>query len=117
MEEFLTGARHSSSGDRVLATVMLTDVVGSTERGAAVGDTAWRAVRERHDSMVRRELTRFGGREVKQTGDGFLATFDGPARAVDCAEAIREAAGELDLELRIGLHTASASWWAMTSLG
>ena len=105
IEEFLTGARHTSSSDRVLATVMLTDIVGSTERGAVVGDTAWRTVRERHDSMVRRQLTRFGGREIKQTGDGFLATFDGPARAVDCAEAIREAAGELDLELRIGLHT------------
>jgi class 3 adenylate cyclase len=105
MEEFLTGARRFSSSDRVLATVMFTDIVGSTERGAAIGDTAWRAMRERHDAMVRAQLTRFGGREVKQTGDGFLATFDGPARAVDCAEAIREAAGELDLELRIGLHT------------
>ena len=105
MEEFLTGARHSSSSDRVLATVMFTDIVGSTERGAALGDAAWRAVRERHDAMVRDQLARFGGREVKQTGDGFLATFDGPARAVDCAEAIREATAELSLELRIGLHT------------
>jgi class 3 adenylate cyclase len=105
MEEFLTGARHSSSSDRVLATVMFTDIVGSTKRGAALGDTAWKAVRERHDAMVRRQLRGFSGREVKQTGDGFLATFDGPARAVDCAEAISESAVELDLELRIGLHT------------
>ncbi len=105
IEEFLTGERHSSSTDRVLATVMLTDIVGSTERGAAIGDNAWKALRERHDTIVRQELPRFGGRELKQTGDGFLATFDGPARAVDCAEAVREAIREPGLELRIGIHT------------
>ena len=105
MEEFLTGARRSSSTGRVLATVMLTDIVGSTERGAAIGDTAWKEVRERHDAMVRQQLPRFGGRELKQTGDGFLAVFDGPARAVDCAEAVRETIRELDLELRVGIHT------------
>jgi class 3 adenylate cyclase/pimeloyl-ACP methyl ester carboxylesterase len=105
MEEFLTGARHPSSTDRVLATVMLTDIVGSTERGAALGDMAWKALRERHDAMVRQKLPRYGGRELKQTGDGFLAVFDGPARAVDCAEAVREAIRELGLELRIGIHT------------
>jgi class 3 adenylate cyclase len=105
IEEFLTGARHSRSTGRVLATVMLTDIVGSTERGAEIGDTAWKALRERHDALVRQQLPRFGGRELKQTGDGFLATFDGPARAVDCAEAVREAIPELGLELRIGIHT------------
>lgn len=105
MEEFLTGVRHSSSTDRVLATVMITDIVGSTERAAAIGDTAWKTVRERHDALVRQQLPRFGGRELKQTGDGFLATFDGPARAVDCAEAVREAIRELGLELRVGIHT------------
>ena len=105
MEEFLTGARRSSSTGRVLATVMFTDIVGSTERGAAMGDTAWKAVRERHDAIVRQQLPRFGGRELKQTGDGFLAMFDGPARAVDCAEAVTEAIVELGLELRIGIHT------------
>jgi pimeloyl-ACP methyl ester carboxylesterase len=105
MEEFLTGTRRSPSTGRVLATVMLTDIVGSTERGAAIGDTAWKAVRERHDAIVRQQLPRFGGRELKQTGDGFLAMFDGPARAVDCAEAVTEAIRELGLELRIGIHT------------
>ncbi len=105
VEEFLTGVRRSSSTGRVLATVMLTDIVGSTERGAAIGDTAWKALRERHDGMLRQQLPRFGGRELKQTGDGFLATFDGPARAVECADAVREAIRELGLELRIGIHT------------
>lgn len=105
IEEFLTGGRHSSSTGRVLATVMLTDIAGSTKRGAEIGDTAWKALRERHDAMVRQQLPRFGGRELKQTGDGFLAVFDGPARAVDCAEAVTEAVRELDLELRIGIHT------------
>jgi pimeloyl-ACP methyl ester carboxylesterase len=105
IEEFLTGARRSASTSRVLATVMLTDIVGSTERAAAIGDTAWKALRERHDAIVRQQLPRFGGRELKQTGDGFLATFDGPVLAVDCAESVREAIGELGLELRIGIHT------------
>jgi class 3 adenylate cyclase len=105
MEEFLTGVRHSSSSNRVLATVMLTDIVGSTERAAAIGDSAWKTLRERHDAMVRQQLPRFGGRELKQTGDGFLAAFDGPARAVDCAEAVTEAIRDLGLEMRIGIHT------------
>jgi class 3 adenylate cyclase len=105
IEEFLTGIRHLPSGDRVLATVMFTDIVGSTERGAALGDSAWKPLRERHDAVVRQHLPHFGGRELKQTGDGFLATFEGPARAVDCAESIKQAIRELGLELRVGIHT------------
>ena len=106
IEEFLTGAREGGRADRVLATVLLTDVVASTERAAEMGDTAWRDVVARHDELVRAELRRFDGREVKQTGDGFLAAFDGPARAVRCAKAIVEAApDELGMEIRAGVHT------------
>lgn len=105
MEEFLTGHRRTADPDRMLATVMFTDIVGSTARAAEVGDTAWRETRERHDGAVRRELDRFGGREVKQTGDGFLAVFTGPSRAVQGAKAIIDACADLGLELRIGLHT------------
>jgi pimeloyl-ACP methyl ester carboxylesterase len=105
VEEFLTGARSVPEPDRVLATVMFTDIVGSTERAAELGDARWRELLSSHEAMVRRELARFRGREVKTLGDGHLATFDGPARAVRCGEAIAAAAGDLDLEVRIGLHT------------
>jgi pimeloyl-ACP methyl ester carboxylesterase len=106
IEEFLTGSRARALSDRVLATVLVTDIVGSTGRAAALGDSAWRAVLARHDVLVRAHLARFGGREVKHTGDGFLASFDGPARAIRCAEALAEAvAGELGLELRAGIHS------------
>ena len=91
--------------DRVLATVMLTDIVGSTERIAAMGDGKWKDLLVRHNDAVRRELARFRGREVKTTGDGFLATFDGPGRAIQCAQAIAEAARGLGVEVRAGLHT------------
>jgi class 3 adenylate cyclase len=104
-EEFLTGTRVHSHPERVLATVLFTDIVDSTPRTARLGDRAWRAVLQRHDALVRRELARFGGREVKQTGDGFLATFDGPGRAVDCALAIIRAAPALGVEVRAGVHT------------
>lgn len=93
-----------SEGDRVLATVMFSDIVSSTERAAAVGDRRWREVLDRHDAVVRRELTRHWGREVKTTGDGFLALFDGPARAIRCGLAIREALRAEGVEVRIGLH-------------
>ena len=105
IEEFLTGSRPEVEPDRVLATVMFTDIVDSTTRAASLGDQAWSALLERHDALVRRELARFRGREVKTTGDGFLATFDGPARGVRCGEAIVEAVGTLGLDVRVGLHT------------
>ena len=92
IEEFLTGARSVPEPDRVLATVMFTDIVGSTERAAEVGDARWRELLAAHQAAVRRELERFGGREVKTLGDGYLATFDGPARAIRCGRAIAEAA-------------------------
>ncbi len=105
IEEFLTGAREGARPDRVLATVLFTDIVGSTRRAAELGDSAWRQLRERHDALVRSQLARFRGREVKQTGDGFLARFDGPARAIQCACSIRDEAREHDIELRAGLHS------------
>ena len=89
----------------MLATVMFTDIVGSTRRAADLGDRGWRELLERHDQLFRRALDRHRGREVKRTGDGFLATFDGPARAIRCAASITEAVGDLGLELRAGLHT------------
>jgi class 3 adenylate cyclase len=104
IEEFLTGVRHVREPDRVLATVLFTDIVGSTERAAELGDARWRAVLERHAELTRSELDRFGGREVKSIGDGFLATFDGPARAIRCAEAIRGAVLGLGMEIRAGIH-------------
>ena len=104
IEEFLTGARSLPEPDRVLATVMFTDIVGSTERAAELGDARWRELLAAHQAAVRRELARFRGREVKTLGDGYLATFDGPARAIQCGQAIAEAARSLGLEVRIGLH-------------
>jgi class 3 adenylate cyclase len=105
IEEFLTGSRSHPETDRALATVLFTDIVGSTERAVALGDRDWRHLLEMHHACVRRELVRFHGKEVKTLGDGFLATFDGPARAVRCAEAIRDNVRDLGLEVRSGLHT------------
>jgi pimeloyl-ACP methyl ester carboxylesterase len=105
IEEFLTGTRSVPEADRVLATVMFTDLVGSTERAAAVGDARWRALLAEHQASVRRELMRFRGQEVKTLGDGFLATFDGPARAIRCAHAMTADAPSLGLEVRVGIHT------------
>jgi pimeloyl-ACP methyl ester carboxylesterase len=105
IEEFLTGARTAGPADRILATVMFTDIVDSTKRAAELGDRAWRELLERHDALVRSQLERFRGREVKQTGDGFVARFDGPARAIRCACAITDEASELEIEVRAGLHT------------
>jgi class 3 adenylate cyclase len=102
----LTSARRSPARvDRILTTVLFTDIVASTERVAAVGDRRWRAILDAHDEAVRNELKRFGGREIKTTGDGFLASFDGPARAVRCAQAITSTTASLGIELRAGLHT------------
>jgi len=105
IEEFLTGMRHGPEPDRVLATILFTDIVGSTEKAAALGDRRWRDLLEGHHSVVRLELGRHRGREVDTTGDGFLATFDGPARAVRCASAVTEGVRALGLDVRAGLHT------------
>jgi pimeloyl-ACP methyl ester carboxylesterase len=105
IEEYLTGTRPTPEPERVLATVLFTDLVRSTERAVELGDARWRDVLESHQAHVRRQLDRFQGREVKTTGDGFLATFDGPARAIRCAVAIRDAVRSLELEIRAGLHT------------
>jgi len=105
VEEFLTGARPAPSSDRVLATVLFTDLVGSTERAEALGDEAWGALIRAHDEAVRAELARFTGEEVDTAGDGFLALFDGPARAIRCALGIRDALLPLELEVRAGVHT------------
>jgi class 3 adenylate cyclase/pimeloyl-ACP methyl ester carboxylesterase len=104
IEEFLTGARSVPEPERVLATVMFSDIVGSTQRAQELGDERWRALLTEHQQTVRRELMRFRGREVKMLGDGCLSTFDGPARAIRCARAIVDASRTLGLELRIGLH-------------
>jgi class 3 adenylate cyclase/pimeloyl-ACP methyl ester carboxylesterase len=104
-QEFLTGATPVVDPDRVLATVVFTDLVDSTRRAAALGDRRWHRLLEQHQEAVRRQLARFRGGEVKTTGDGFLATFDGPARAIRAADAIRAELGELGLEVRVGLHT------------
>jgi pimeloyl-ACP methyl ester carboxylesterase len=105
VEEFLTGARGGPAPDRVLATVLFTDLVDSTNRAAALGDRRWRELLGRYHALVRGEVARFGGVEVDTAGDGTLARFDGPARAARAALAIVEAAGDLDLEVRAGVHT------------
>jgi pimeloyl-ACP methyl ester carboxylesterase/plasmid stabilization system protein ParE len=105
VEEFLTGARSVVEPERVLATVMFTDIVGSTEKAGELGDARWRELLGAHHDAVLRELEKFRGREVKTLGDGSLATFDGPARAIRCGQAIAEAVRSLGLEERIGLHT------------
>jgi class 3 adenylate cyclase len=105
VEEFLVGSRRGSEPERALATVLFTDIVGSTERAATLGDRAWRELLERHDAAVRRQLDLYRGREVKTMGDGFLATFDGPARAIRCARALQEEVARLGLEVRAGIHT------------
>jgi class 3 adenylate cyclase len=106
VEEFLTGERHDlREPDRMLATVLFTDICNSTQHAARMGDRGWRFMLERHDALFRRSLVRHRGREVKHTGDGFLATFDGPARAIRCAADHAESVASLGLEVRAGLHT------------
>jgi class 3 adenylate cyclase len=117
IEEVLTGMRHAREPDRMLATVMFTDIVDSTRRAADLGDRHWRDLLERHDGLFRRALERHRGREVKRTGDGFLATFDGPARAIRCAASVTEAVEELGLELRAGLHTGELEVMSDDDLG
>jgi class 3 adenylate cyclase len=104
-EKFITGTTGAPSSNRQLSTVLFTDIVGSTELAAELGDLRWRELLERHRVLVRRELERHRGHEVDTAGDGFFATFDGPARAVHCAQAIREELQQLGIEIRAGLHT------------
>jgi pimeloyl-ACP methyl ester carboxylesterase len=103
--EFLTGAKPAADDERILATVLLTDIVSSTRHAETMGDRRWREVLDAHNAMFRRELTRFRGTEVKTTGDGFLATFDGPGRAIHCSLALISAVRSLGIEIRAGLHT------------
>ncbi len=105
VEEFVTGARPSPVLDRVLATVLFTDIVSSTERATELGDRQWREVLNRYDDLAGRHLERFRGRQIKTTGDGTLAVFDGPARAVECARALSQAVVQLGFDIRAGLHT------------
>jgi pimeloyl-ACP methyl ester carboxylesterase len=105
VEEFLVGSRGAAGSDRALATILFTDIVGSTEKAAELGDSGWRQLLERHDAAVRRQLSLYRGREVKTMGDGFLATFDGPARAIRCASALQEEVAGLGIEVRAGIHT------------
>jgi class 3 adenylate cyclase len=103
--EFLTGERPVVEVERILTTVLFTDIVGSTARAASLGDQRWRSVLDAHDRTVREQLRRFRGREINTTGDGFVASFDGPARAIRCAQAINEATEKLGVQLRVGMHT------------
>jgi hypothetical protein len=105
IEEFLTGVRHVSEPDRALMTVMFTDIVASTEQAALLGDARWREVMARHDELVRTQIERHRGRAVKTMGDGYLATSDGPARAIRCARSIEEAVRPMEVQVRAGLHT------------
>jgi len=105
IEKFVTGECRATASNRVLATTLFTDIVNSTLRASTVGDRRWRETLDQYDGLVEAELDRFRGRLVKTTGDGTLATFDGPARAIQCACAVREASQQLDLEIRAGVHT------------
>jgi class 3 adenylate cyclase len=117
IERFLTGVRPPVLSDRVLATVLFTDIVGSTELAAELGDSGWRALLERHDALGREQVERYRGRFIKSLGDGMLATFDGPTRAISSAIAIRDAVRELDLEIRAGLHTGECELLADEDIG
>jgi class 3 adenylate cyclase len=111
IEEFLTGMRHVDT-DRVLATILFCDIVHSTDMVSELGDRRWRDVLDSYYAMIRRQLERFAGREIKTIGDGLLATFDGPARAIRGAQAIRDGALQLGLEVRVGLHTGEVEMMA-----
>lgn len=117
IEQFLTGVRRPVVSDRVLATVLFTDIVGSTKRAAELGDGSWRTLLERHDGLVREQVERHRGRFVKSLGDGMLATFDGPSRAISSAIAIRDGVRKLDLDIRAGLHTGECELLADDDIG
>jgi pimeloyl-ACP methyl ester carboxylesterase len=112
IEEFLTGARRGPEPDRVLATVLFTDIVGSSEQATKLGDRRWRELLERHHALVRTQLERYDGRELDTAGDGFLATFDGPARAIRCASAVVRGVAGLGLQVRAGVHTGECELFA-----
>jgi class 3 adenylate cyclase len=105
IDGFLSGIREAGDLHRILATVLFTDIVSSTERAAALGDQAWRRLLDAHHSVVRAHLARYRGREIDTAGDGFLASFDGPARAVRCGSAVVEALRDIGIEIRAGVHT------------
>lgn len=117
IEQFLTGVRRSVPSDRVLATVLFTDIVGSTERAAELGDSRWRGLLERHDALVREQVARYRGRFIKSLGDGTLALFDGPSRAINGALAIRDVIRTLELEVRAGLHAGECEMLAGDDVG
>ena len=104
IEEFITGVRGGFDTERVLTTIVFTDIVGSTERAAALGDDRWHDLLDNHDNVVRHELERFRGREVNTAGDGFVAMFTSPSVAIDCADAIVDAVRPLGIEVRVGIH-------------
>jgi class 3 adenylate cyclase len=110
VEEFVTGTRRSYSLERVLATVLFTDIVDSTRRAVSLGDSRWAELLDEHKALVRTQIARYGGREVKTLGDGFLVTFDGPARAVRCAIAVAEATHDTGLDVRAGVHTGECDF-------
>jgi class 3 adenylate cyclase len=105
IQRFLSGAEEALEPNRVLVTLLFTDLVGATARAADLGDSAWRDLLTRHHEVIRREITRYRGREVDTAGDGLFATFDGPARAIRCADAIRSGLRDLQLDVRVGVHT------------
>lgn len=117
IEEFITGIRPKKMFDRILSTILFTDIVGSTENLSKHGDKKWMSILKSHNSIVRTELRKFNGKEIKSTGDGFLATFDGPSRAVRCAEAIRDAVKKLEIEITAGIHTGECEIFDTDDIG
>ncbi len=121
IEEFLTGMRSENSSDlneRVLATILLTDIVGSTEKANQLGDKGWKSLITKHNEIIRKELERFNGREIKSTGDGFLLTFDGPARAIKCACSVRDRIrSQLGISIRAGIHTGECELIGENDIG
>lgn len=117
IEEFITGVRPSKVFDRVLSTIMFTDIVSSTEHLTRLGDEKWMNVLNQHNQIVRKQISRFNGREIKSTGDGFLATFKGPSKAILCAESIREEVKALDIEITAGIHTGECEIYDENDIG
>ena len=117
IEEFITGIRPNKVFDRVLSTILFTDIVSSTEHLSRSGDKKWMDILEKHNDLVREELRRFNGKEIKSTGDGFLATFDGPSRAVRCAEAIRDVVRTLEIKITAGIHTGECEIFDAGDIG
>jgi class 3 adenylate cyclase len=117
IETFVTGVRPPPAADRVLATVLFTDIVGSTQKLEAIGDRSWRQLLDSHHAQVRQLLDRYAGTEIDTAGDGFFATFDGPTRAIRCACAIRDAVQEIGLEIRAGLHTGEIEYRGAKATG